>query len=231
MRELSSEFDIKDLDIYDLWEPGANIDRVCELVEQDEYQIRHYVPDLCLAHLGHNDLASHPIKNAHPEWHKTSMDCYIRLAIRLLSLVPTMKVILSAPWPRVLSKHNGPEVVYKYNKAAAKMLQYLKSRVRIYTSSGGKGIAVVGTPELWVSRRSERGFEAYFEYKDGLHLNEWGRRLIATKWLKLIQKPESETPPSAPEPTRKTVKKRPRGGRKVQEAKRRAKEEGEQSPN
>lgn len=218
MRRAQASCQVPSLHIYECWIGGGKIKRVRRKIEDEMSRISRFEPQICLVHLGHNNIAKHATKNPDPIWPKKSIDALWDLGLMLKQNFATSQVILSAPWPRIPSRHYDLEYVTRYNGIADHMLSYMRSKSRKSIASSNIDIKVLSTPELWISARQKIGDDQYYDSYDGLHLNEVGKAMIARKWLQAAQSPEDITLPPCPlvkkPPKRKLDRKR--GGRKHQ---------------
>lgn len=214
MRALGPEYGTS-IEVYECWHSGWTISEIRDKVEREISSIKTYSPRVCIAHLSHNDLARHHIKNVTPIWPKETISKLWDLALYLQYSLRDSVVIMSVPWPRVSSKYNSEAFVAEYNGTANQMLGHMRTKARRTIERNGFELRVLSTPELWLSSSQLLGAREYFEVKDGLHLNATGKVIIARKWVEAALNPSGIILP--PVPGEKKVKRkanRKRGGKK-----------------
>ena len=162
------------INVMPLWLPHGRVGTIHRLVDNEKTKICSFDPDFIIIHLGHNDVNHHPQENPHPTSVLVMLDGVVELVDRLKALVPLAIVFFSAIFPRCSTPSFVNESCRRYNQLAHK----------IVPSSKKKGLEVIKSPsELWTSRT--RGNKDFYMH-DGLHLNEEGKRAVATKWLDTI---------------------------------------------
>jgi lysophospholipase L1-like esterase len=135
--------------------------------------------------MGHNDIATHPVHNTHPDHAVQVMNRLMNFATQVNTDFPLIIICTSAIFPRTYTDHStlDPESVSSYNRIAKRQGQ------RTRTEAKARGYKFSLNMSLWgkISKAEEN--PAHYT-QDGLHLNDGGKELIAKAWLADLVRPD-----------------------------------------
>ena len=168
-----------DIKPFVLYYPGAKVERIKRMTISNQGRLRRFRPDILIIHVGHNNVAYHTSKNPHPDWAKNigyEMSYLVNLAQNLL---PSTKIYVSCPFPRIPAKNFSSPRCDSYNKLVRRYNRFLKAEQLNIISLYVRG--------LWISPKILKGKIEMFSEKDGLHLSDLGKKTVAEEWIARIK--------------------------------------------
>jgi hypothetical protein len=147
---------------------------------RDEIEaINIFIPDTALIHVGHNELARHPVMNRTPLVSRDVAKLTLDFSAEVASNHSTVKMCISNVFPRCLTPNSiltGPEIL-KFNKTSKRHGQHLR------TLAMETDFSVALNNPIWKHIASAQEDPSFY-LPDGLHLNMDGKRENATDWLR-----------------------------------------------
>jgi lysophospholipase L1-like esterase len=157
---------------------GSKTPEVIELYRSNLYDISCFNPEVCYIHLGHNDMAQHPIFNPIPAYPKAIAAMTVDFAREVAINFPMSKVIISATLPRTATStsYMSDECTAKHNKNTKRHGQRLRHDARVYN------IQVALNNQFWL-KISKALEDSKMHDIDGLHLNAKGKVFLIRSWI------------------------------------------------
>lgn len=170
------------LQILSIFEPGARVARLRYLTMQSAPRIARFNAQFIFVHVGHNNMASHPTKP------KDRGDVVIRAVLDFVEdigrQVSSAPVFYSTMFPRVPCGYFNEQRCISYNRVICRLRRYARSL-------GLNTIVSSGLVQLGNAPHARRDC---FEIRDGLHLTDVGRDVVAAAWICGMQQYMSEHP-------------------------------------
>ena len=157
---------------------GRRSDEVIRMYRDDLYEIVCFDPEVCVIHLGHNDMAEHRIHNVRPPHPLAVTAQLVGFAREVAINFPSAKFLLSSTLPRCHTEtaNLSPAKILTYNKSCKRLGQGLRHDAAIH------GIKVGLNNRFW-AKISKALQETKLYLPDGLHLNPEGKLALAKSWL------------------------------------------------
>ena len=138
-------------------------------------QVIEFGPSHIIVHMGHNDICQHDYLNPIPRYMTSFVEELHAWTIALQEMFLESYIFVSSLLQRVSSVKFDDVRVKAYNKIALRISQRLNESCR--------EMSVIFVKGLWLRVKTADGRTECFEPHDGLHLNDFGKRLLAANWL------------------------------------------------
>jgi lysophospholipase L1-like esterase len=157
---------------------GRSSAGVMSMYRDELFDVVTFDPEVCVTHLGHNDMAEHRILNVRPPHPLAVTALLVGFAREVAVNFPSAKLLLSSTLPRshTPTANLTLDKILTYNKSCKRLGQGLRHDAAIH------GIQV-GLNNCFWAKISKALQETKLYLPDGLHLNPDGKLALTKSWL------------------------------------------------
>jgi hypothetical protein len=161
---------------------GGNTEAIMSKYRSCLRDIHTFGPDNIILHSGNNELGYHPTKNPHPKDSTQTTKILIDAANVLKTNHPQATIVLSAAFPRLLSRSSpfNYEDLVHYNNTAKRHSNRLRSeakKLNFHTFLNNI---------MWKNKDTLLVKTHYF-LEDGLHLTDEAKKIVIADWVERLQ--------------------------------------------
>jgi hypothetical protein len=174
---LTSKFPATEVSLY-VVSVGGNTEAIMNKYVSNLHKINAFNPDHIILHSGNNELAYHPTKNPNPKDSTQTTKIVLDAAAVLRSNHPQANVVLSAAFPRLLSKSsplNFQDLLH-YNNTAKRHSNRLNSE------AANLNFPTLMNNLMWKSKANLQ-VKTHLFLPDGLHLTDEAKRMVIIDWV------------------------------------------------
>ena len=169
------------LDDYYTITKGRQTDEIIPLYRAQMPNVTKFAPTVIVLHVGHNDVAWHPVHNTLPLVSRDVARITLAFADEISTNHPSTQLYISNIFPRTYTPRSSLslEAVLKHNQMAKRHFNQLRKLAE------ARGYIIPPNMALWTSISSVQENPICFR-ADGLHLSSEGMKLVAIDWLNLF---------------------------------------------
>ena len=157
---------------------GSNTEAIMARYYEDLQKVLAFGPEFIVIHTGNNELAFHTLKNPSPKDSTVTTGISLQAADILHSNHPQAVIVLSATFPRILSRYSPFtfDELLQHNGTVKRHGNRLRSEAKKSHYHGFLNNLI------WKDKRNLVVKTQYF-MSDGLHLTNEAKKLVINDWI------------------------------------------------